>query len=306
MPPTVTSISQLAYGTGDTAPATNLLDFEDFSPGFGSEFVNADRNRGTLDYQINRSRQIRERIEPTLKMIPTAAEWLLLLPWILGGTSASGGGLTTFECGNAAVERCLQWTDGNGNTDTANNVAVRSATISTVGQDGACGLELATVGRVFTTATAFPALTNIDNVTTPFVLPDTSGAVLLATVPISCSDLSFTITQQIDDRFLNAIRQTANVKVDRRIGVSLTYPDGEFQTLYTSAEAGIAVAITFTAVNGAATYRLVMTMPKVRFPREPRQVRLRGELMNTLNGFAYETTSGATIIPPVSIGIDAA
>lgn len=304
--PTISTLSSLAMSTAaasGTGPATQLFDFGDFSPGISSDYADGNRNRGSLDRRKNRTRLFRTPCQPRMRLEPTALEWSFLVPWIMGdGSNATTSELKTFQLGNTAAERYIQWYDGVANTDSLTGVAVRRATISTGGADGLLGCDLECQGRTFSTATSFASLTNLDNTMQPFVLPDTAGAAVLNGVATYVRDFSMTVENAIPERYWNSLTQVSNIKVDRVITISLAYPDGDFPTLWAGADAGIPVVITFTNAVG---YRFVVTAADVRFPKAPRQVPVRGEVVNVLTGTCYESeTAGPVLVPALTIGVD--
>ena len=299
-PPHVTTLAKLALGspTADTVyptaagtflATTQLIDFAEFSNGISSQFADGNRNRGAFDRFKNRTRQSRLMIEPSLDAIPTVDEWNYLLSWIFGDT---GSGTTTKtyklknNVGDQNHERNVQYSDGNGNTESFACCAIKEAVITTAGNENLVSLRASLSGRDYQTNVAFPSLSNLDNTKTPFVLPDSDLYITFNGSPILVENVSITISQAIDpNRNFNKLTQSRNVKTDRMVRVSFDYPDGGFPTLWNSAETGYAMVVKF--VNGS--YEMTFTFVDVRAAREPRRYGTRTEVKNTFNGMAYGT-----------------
>lgn len=299
--PHVTTLAKLGIGTATAdavypaaanpfTPVTSLIDFAEFSNGISTIFADGNRNRGAFDRRKNRTRLSALKIEPSIDCVPTVDEWNLYLAWIFG---EAGTGSTTKvfklknNVGNLLHERNIQYDDGNGNCESFANCVIREAVITTGGNENLVSLRLSCIGRDYVTNVAFPALSNLDNTKSPFVLPDSNLLVLLNGNPTLAENITITLTTVINDRNYNVLTQTRNIKTDRIIRVSIDYPDGGFPTLYAGAEAGVPVQVKF--VNGA--YELDFDFVDVRFPREPRRYGTREEVKNTLNGTVYGTST---------------
>lgn len=308
--PHVTTLAKLAIGPATTerayptaadtfAAATRLIEFGDFSNGLTAVFADANRNRGAFDLRIERTRLTRLNIMPTLATVPTADEWLLFLPWILG-LAGTGTTTKTYKLGNNVTagttnqlhEQNLQYNDGNGNTESFEACAVTEAVFSTAGNDNLLGLNLSMCGRGYYTNVNFPTLTNLDNATQTFVLPDANigngagAGVILNSVQTLAQDVTVTLMNVIStDRTFNQLTQSRNIKTGRAVKVALTYPDGGFPAVYAGAEAGYTLTVGF--INGS--YEMYFDFLKVRFPRAPKRIVARGEVFHTIEGFAYGT-----------------
>jgi hypothetical protein len=311
--PTISTFARLAL---KTLPSTSVrLDYRDFSPGVTGVKADANMNRGELDRAVNRTRTTAVMCQPRYAGEPTALEWSYLLPWITGGTP-TGSPLVTYPLGNTPVERKLYFDDGNGKIHVMNNVAIRSATLSTANPERllACSLsmvaaQLASSGSGSTTpayqdtpgSDPFPSVT-LDDTTPPFCLPDASGFTSLGgtttgTITVdgtvtTLGDFSITMDNVVPDRMFHSFYQTRNIKPDRITQVSFAYPEGEFPALYTDAEDGVPVFIRM--VTGG--YIFEIEMPAVIFPREPMEFQNRSEVVNRINGIAYKTDASASVI----------
>ncbi|MFO0937834.1 MAG: hypothetical protein U0798_15120 [Gemmataceae bacterium] len=177
--PSITTFFQWAINlAGGGLPATQLIDSVSGRLGILQETVDSTGQNAELTGRVNRMRVVGTPIEPTFMMEPTAKEWTFLWPWLLGGTT-TGAGPWVYEPGNDLPLRGIQGAEERGGTTKLHNytnLAVDSWTLrSSPGK--LIGLDIATVanGGAYEETTAFPALTNFDNVTSPFSFPDLTG-----------------------------------------------------------------------------------------------------------------------------------
>lgn len=285
-------------GIGDTSPVDYCLDFKSESFGKTQESMNGNGVRGTLSHTVERVRAGLQRIQGGLSMTPNAADYHVLLPWILGsaGTTVSGT-LERYDLGNAARVKYLT-VDRNAKVFTYDSVGVDRATFRS-GQGEFLDCELDLIGKTETIANdgTFPSIYP-DITTNPFILSDCVISVNSTTVTAKSFEVS--IMNNIDrDRFFNSNTLSALVKRDREVMFRTQIPYGDFIALYnTGAATGVAVTATFTI----GSIEMIMSMQKVVFNPVSPYVEGRTEVMLNLEGRAYrhgtqtDTTKNELII----------
>jgi Phage tail tube protein len=218
-----------------------------------------------------------------IEMEPTALEWSLLLPWIMGGTT-SGSNPTTYALGNVMPVRFIT-VDKVAKVFTYDNCAVSRWTIS--GSQGQpLRLMLDIIGATETSANAgtFPAET-IDLTTQPFVFTD--GVMTVGGTTTTMKDFELSCDNHIDaERFFNSrTLATPPLALDRTTTFKTLTPYDSVVGVaaYGTGIAGVAINVNCT--NGGST--LNMQMPSVTFPKQGLEVPGRVELMLPIQGTAY-------------------
>ncbi len=282
-------------GIHTASPVTHQFDFMSCGVVLAESFPYFGGLRGTRERDVSRVVAGNRKVAGPISFpAPTAVEWSLLLPWILGA-AASG---TTYALADSLPVRYVVVGRDNG-TDgklfTYNGCRVNRARIHSTysPEGGAVALDLDVVGvdETIGSAGAFPSLT-IDATTAPFIHTDSSGAVSLASSAYPVASIDITIDNHLDDgRFFNSPTLNPNFNaMDRTISVTLTMPWAGAEALYGTGPAGAATTITWT--SGLTATSLLLTMPALVFPRDSPPTQGRGEGMLTLRGNAYR--SGAT------------
>jgi len=270
-------------GIGDTSTVDYALDFRSETFGLRQESMNGNGVRGTLSHTVERVRAGLQHVEGALSLTPMAADYHVLLPWILGaaGTTVSGT-LKKYALANAAITKYLS-IDRHAKVMLYDSVAVNSAVLR-AGQGEFLDAELDLIGKSETVGAAgtFPAI-YADVTTNPFILSDLTLTVNATTVTAKTFEVS--INNSIDkDRFFNSNTLSAIVKRDREVRFRTQIPYGDFTALYnTGAATGVAVSATFTIGSVVMT----VTMPKVVFEPVHPMVPGRSEVMLDLGGRAY-------------------
>jgi hypothetical protein len=214
----------------------------------------------------------------TLTCTPTPAEWVILLPFILGGTPSGTSYplaevLPTFVMDLSDGTTCKQYT----------GCTIGSAEISA--QSGgplklSCQIEAIDEG-----SDTFPSLT-IDQTYGPFMYYESAWTI--ASVTATPFDFRIGIDNRVDTgRFLNSRTRTSLIARGRAVDFRCRLPWGDFYTnLYGIQSSEVSAAGVFTS----AGYSISLTMPKIRFPREGPTGRNReAEMEFVLDGRARKT-----------------
>ena len=269
----VTVDSLLELTSGDLALAETELHAQGLS---GSRSQWAARTRANL-----------RRASGSLSLEPNAAEWALLLPWILGA-DASGTTYALAESLQAFTATIKRDNGTDGKVATYNGCKVARAVISSE-QGSAVKLQLDVEARdeAIGNAGTFPSLT-LNVATGPFLHTDSVGAITVGGTAFPCRRVSITIDNALDtERFVNSLTRTGIQPKDRIITVELGGPYGGKEALYPTAAnlaAGVAVVITYT--NTIHAVSLALSLPKVHFPRKSPPWNGREEFDLVLTGVA--------------------
>lgn len=215
-----------------------------------------------------------------LECVPTPAEWVVLLPYILGGTPAG----TSYPLGETLPTFTMDLDDGT-SIKAYSGCTITTATISA--QSGgpvklSCQIEAIDEGVGSTVSGS------IDQTYGPFMFYEGAFSVG-ATSSVTPFDFSVTIDNVVDTgRFLNSRTRTSLKARGRHVNFATRIPWGDFySSLYGIQGSEVAVVGTFTS----AGYSLAFTMPKVRFPREGVERQREDELVLPLNGIARKTNA---------------
>lgn len=277
---------QAKLGIHANSPVEQRFDFLSESLAVNESFVDTNGLRGVRDHSIERLRQGIRHIGGQIRMQPTAVELAGLLPWILGA-NASGNTYAiadTLQTRNVVVDRIAKVFSYSG-------VVVDRATIrGNQGEALELLLDVCAIDESVGNSGTFPSL-SLDTTTGPFV--HTDGVFSINSTEVSARSFEVTIDNRIDkERFFNSLTATALLPMDRIVTMSTQLPYGDAYTLYGTGVGGVAATLTFT--NGLTS--LVLTMPKVAFPRRsPTYTAGRAEQMLPLQGQCYRSGSTASI-----------
>ena len=234
-----------------------------------------------------RTRANTRRVSGTINLEPNAAEWALLLPWILGA-DVSGTAYALAETLQPFTVTIGKDNGTDGKVPTYNGCRVNKAVISAE-QGGPLALQLEIEGRdeALGNAGSFPSLT-LNVATGPFIFSDSSGAITVGGTAFPVKRFSLTIDNQLDtERFTNSTTRTALPTKGRSISVELGGPYGGKEALYPTAAtlaAGVAVVATFT--NTVHAVSIAFSLPKCHFPRRTPPWNGREEVELPLTGMA--------------------
>jgi len=247
-----------------------------------------------------RTRANIRRASGSLSLEPNAAEWALLLPWILGA-DASGTSYALAETLQAFTATIKRDNGTDGKVATYNGCKVARAVISSE-QGSPVRLQMDVEGRDETLGNAgtFPSL-SLNIATGPFI--HTDSAVTVGGTAFPVRRISVTIDNVLDtERFVNSVTRTGLQPKDRLITVELAGPYGGKEALYPTAAtlaAGVAVVITYT--NTVHAVSLSLSLPKVHFPRQSPPWNGREEFDLPLRGVAR---AGSAVNDELAVTLD--
>lgn len=215
-----------------------------------------------------------------LECIPTPAEWVVLLPYILGGTPSG----TSYPLAETLPTFTLDLYDGT-SLKGYSGCVISQATITA--QSGG-PLKLSCQIEAIDETAGSTVSGSIDQTYGPFMFYE--GAFSIgATSSVTPFDFSVTIDNGVDTgRYLNSRTRTSLVARSRSVMYNCRIPWGDFYSaLYGIQASEVAVVGTFTS----AAMSLAMTMPKVRFPRDGVERQREEELVLPMSGKACKTNS---------------
>lgn len=280
---------------------TKRLNFSSFSKGIMQGKADSNQSRGELSRRINRVRTSRISAAPQLEIQPTALELVSLLDLAMGAAPSG----TTYALGNGTRRAQFKYDDGT-NVWSFLETAMARLSLRSSDSDPTLHASCALLAKNCVDDSTWPvalASTAVDETTQPFIHQDTASgsappqtsAVSLAGTPIWTPNIEIDIDNGIlPDRFFNSLYLTEFVKPDRHITLRLSYPYGEYPTLYTSAAADAGIAVTVTYTNGNTS--LLFTFANVQFPKEPVPIPMRGEVMHQLSGTCYRTSAAEALV----------
>jgi Phage tail tube protein len=299
----ITTIARLAISsatTGGSTPGAGnlLLNFGSFDKGVRDVIANANMMRGEYSQRINRIRNAKRNAGGTLEMAPTAVEFARIFDWALGTAANS----VTYALGNDCREAALYYDDKTTVWLYA-EAAVNTLSLRSSDGDQSLHASIGFISKDCVSGATFPsglASSVVDETTQPFVHSDTtqSGAsnVVVNSVNTTVQSIEVDLNNHINpERFFNSPTLTAFVKEDRTLTLKLSYPFGDFPSLYAAAAAenvGVPVTITYTIGNTS----LLMTFPQVLFPREPVTIPLKKEVVHQISGICLRTDSSESLV----------
>ena len=283
---------------GTAVTPTNLLEVLDGSDlGMAEEAVDTMGLSGTRSRKSERTRAGIQRISGRLSLCPNAAEWALLLPWILGA-DASGTTFALAETLQAFTSELKKDNATDGKVFTYAGCAVSRATITSEA-GGPVRLDLDIEAMTETVGNAGTATSLTLNVATgPFLHSDSSAAVTVGGTAYPVPRATIVIDNMLDtERFLNSTTRAAIPTRGREITVTLDPPYGNSTAAYPTAAtlaAGVAVAVTYT--NTVHAVSMLLSFVKVHFPRRSPAWNGREEMLLPLSGVAKETSSTKEVV----------
>jgi len=308
----ITTFMQWAIkNSGGTLPATQLIDNVTGRIGASQEIADSNGQNASLTGRINRMRVTGLPVEPTFSFEPTALEWTYLLPILLGGTSA-GTTPIVYTPGNDLPLFSAQGVEDRGGTPFPHNytnLAVDSWTIRSQ-PGGLLGLDISCIGTGYENTTAFPSLSNFDNVYSPFAYPDLTGD--------GATGLDGAFTINGTSRLTWSISLTCNYNLDRgrrphTLAVQGLRKRARDISCQFSMQADDAQNIYASDLRGLTGYPVVMrwrnpvqtteyleiNMPSVIFPLPDIDLPRREEIRPTVSGMAkYDGTN-----PPITFKV---
>jgi hypothetical protein len=294
MPPIITTTSCFAMQKTTSVAFSRELSHSRFDNGFTRNVIVGEGMTCFIQPFINRQREVQRIVRPSMNTVPTAAELLSWLGWIFSGTQTGTGGSGDpyiFRCTDSAVNlRDFHYKKSPTDTvETVSSCAATSVVFSADSTNQFLALSAEGLGVSYNPAGTWPGgTTPMEQVTSPFVLPDTAGAVLLGGTPLRVAGVAVSLNFMYDgERFLNSLELTDFAKMDAVHTVALTFPLGERLSAYTFNPADETLSITFT--NGTRVFAL--TFPKINFPENPIEFGLRTEVALTLTGRAFRTST---------------
>ncbi len=283
------------------AEVDTRLNFSSFSKGIMEGKADSNQTRGELSRRIGRVRTSRISVAPQLEIQPTALELVPLLDLTLGAAPSG----TSYTLGNGTRRFQLKYDDQT-TVWAFPEVAMSRLSLRSSDTDPTLHASCSLIAKNCVSGSTWPsglASSAVDETTQPFIHQDTStGATPPQTSTVSVGGTAiWTPNIEIDidngllqDRFFNSLYLTEFVKPDRHITLRLTYPFGEFPSLYTAAAADAGVAVTVTYTNGNTS--LLFTFANVQFPKEPVAIPMRGEVMHQITGNCYRTSGAEALV----------
>ena len=307
-----TMFMQWAINTSaGTLPATQLIDNVSGSLGVEQRVATSQGQNASLTGRTNRMRVTGTKLEPTFSMEPTATEWTYLLPWLLGGTN-TGTTPIVYTPGTDLLLRAVQATedrDGVSYPHSWTNLAVDQFTLRSQG-GGLVGLDIQTVanGGAYENSTAFPALANFDDTTSPFGFPDltgdgatgSDGAFTIGGSTRQAFSVTLGVSYGLDrGRTPHTMSATGLRKRTRDITLSLDMPAAEATAIYASDIRDLTPrAVIMRWRNPVESVEfLEVELPSVIFPLPDVPLPARSEIRHTVTGMAkYDGTN-----PPMTV-----
>ena len=276
---------EIQLGIDTVDPVTEQFDCIDESLALAEEIIDGNGMKGTRSRALERTAEGIRRVGGGLVLEPTANEWALLLPWILGGTPSG----TNYPLAEALSSRYVNIDRGSRRFTYSGCLVNRATFRSSEGEVLTVDLDIIGVDESVS-ATAFPTITlNTDKRFYFHNLSLTVGG-----TGYNAKDFELVVDNAVDsDRFHNSqtLSTDANAR-DRIITVSTMLPYSDAVAVYASGEAGVAIVATFT--NG--TVSLALSLGKVVFPRESPTQRGRDEILLPVRGQAYESGGTAELV----------
>lgn len=286
---------------GAALPVTQRIDYASGNTGVSQDLADGNGNRGILDRRANRMRVVRCMIQPSLDFEPTPAEWAMLLPWLLGGTNATVGGVTTYTAGDDLPARVVQLRedrDGSEFTHTLSGVLVDGFSIRASSADPLVTCSTQLLGSGYDpNGTIFPDTleqdNDLDNTGSPFVFADTTaagtpaGAMTIGGAEREVFSLTLGCSYSLDrSRFANQLFLTSQRKRDRIVTLTATVTPNTAELLYASTLPALTPrAFTCRFVNGASYLEIGIGESLWQWQPQPRP--RRSESLVDVTGQAF-------------------
>lgn len=290
--PTAGTSGALAFlAVGTAASPTTALNFQNCSLKRTRTIFDPNNIRGTRSHQSEQTRFGNSTVGGQINLIPSKAEWLALLPWILSD-ARNGAATSPFALGDVPITRYVQ-------LDTVTKVftyvgcVVNRATIrGSVGGPVSLALDVIGLTENMTNSgtgsgtglgTGSP-LMFADGV---FTLPGGGSAYRL-------KDFTITIDNAITPVWNNSADATYVIANDRTISVAHNNPwTADEVGLYNLALTGSNGA-TFNFTNGSDN--LLFTFGTIQYPAETPVVPGKSELPLVMNGIARKLTTTEALV----------
>jgi hypothetical protein len=275
--------AQLGISAAAVPIAGERFEFARCMLGAHESIIDANGIIGSRSRDIERVRNGLVHVNGQIEMEPTAAEWALLLPWLLGAGPTGAGPLFAY---GLADQMPLKYVvvDKVAKVFTYNGCAVNKFTLSGAqGQPLKCVIEVIGLGETPAAAGTFPALV-IDLTTAPFVFHD--GVITLGGTATLMKSWEISVDNHIDaERFFNSVTLAGTLALDRTttFKASIAYDSVLGQAIYGTGIGGAIIDISNTNGN----QHLNIAMPAVSFPKQGIDVPGRVEEMLEINGVAY-------------------
>lgn len=274
-----------ADGTFNTATSSVLM-VDSYDVRKVNRFVNATGIAGTRQEQATRTVEVGYAVSGSISMRPSADEWDIVLPYIMGGTKATN----TFAFTEALRTFYLQ-VDTGADQFKHGLCVVSRATIS--GRQGeAIRLVMEVEGSSETTsATMVSALSYKTD--TPYVF--SGGTITLASGARDTEEFTLVIDHQVDtERWLNATTRAAFPSNGLTVSLNTLHPWTSSETaLYDQAPAGATGSLAFSNADGDA---MTWTFGILQVAEEGPTVSAGQEVKLGLNMFAREASGGTDAI----------
>lgn len=275
---------------GDTSTVDTRLQYGPESVLLDQAVMDGNLLRGTRAHDSTVMRDGLIRVGGPISLQPTAAEWVDLLPWIMGGTP-TGTTTKTFPFAELlpakylSIDRVIKVFQYDGcKVDTATFRAVKGGFLDLT-------LDVVGIGETVNNAGTFPAISLRTDA--PFIFHDLT--ITVGGTPVKCDEYTLTIRHMIDrERFLSGALTLSEVNaLDREVTLTTRLPYGDYSAQYAAGlAAGVAVVATFT--NGAKT--MVHTFAKVHFNKQSPTTPGRQEIMFPLSGRAGKSGADEVVI----------
>lgn len=284
--PTAGTSGALAYlAIGSASSPTNAYNFQNCSLKRTRTIFDPNNIRGTRSHQSEQTRFGNSTVGGPINMIPSKAEWVTLLPWIL-----SGSGTSPFSLGETPLARYVQ-------LDTVTKVftyagcVVNRATIrGSVG--GPVSLALDVIGLTEAMTNSGTGSGTGLSTGSPMMFAD--GVFTLSSTAYRLKDVTITIDNAITPVWNNSVDATYMISNDRTISVSHNNPwTADEVALYNLALTGCNGA-TFNFTNGGDN--LLFTFGTIQYPAETPVVPGKSELPLVMNGIARKLTTTEALV----------
>lgn len=239
-------------GMGAASPVTERYEFLSTTLAARTTIVQSGGIRGTRSKYSHRVRKASEAVNGNIVMNPSATEIDLLLPRILGGSTA--GGVTTVADALTAFYICVDKVSKVCEYDGC--VVSRAVFSGSPGQPLQLSLDIEGTSETEAAAGTFPALSiDTDNM---FVFSDLTFKLPTTSIPIS--SFSLTIDNALEtNRFLNSLTRTEIPALDRSVTVDVSMPyTTDNMAYYTSAKAATAQVGALVMADGSSTYTVAL------------------------------------------------
>jgi hypothetical protein len=286
--------AQLGLDTTSPGNTSTMHRFEFASCMLGAHesIIDANGIVGSRSRDIERVRGGLVHVNGVIEMEPTALEWSLLLPWLMGGTT-SGSPAVVYSLGDQMPTQFIT-VDKVAKVFTYSSCAVNRFTL-TGAQGQALKLRIEVIGAVETEANAGTFTTKaIDLTTAPFVFSD--AVVTAGGTGTLIKNFELSVDNHIDaDRFFNSVTlATPPLALDRTttFRTLIAFDSVLGAAIYGTGVAGSIIDINHT--NGSQT--LNIAMPAVSFPRQGLDVAGRTEVMMPIEGTAYRRALASELV----------